>query len=127
VWLKNINLQYYRFRPDEALTLRGELELLLTAELHCLSGFRERSLAALDKAEEPAVLRPFRAFRAKLGPVGAAKALHALAPTFFPMWDNDIARGYGFSTEGAGYFQFMLLAKQQLVGLPADLIPAFPW
>ena len=61
--------------------------------------------------------------RAKLGPVGAAKALHALAPTFFPMWDNEIARGYGVSTEG-GYFQFMLLAKRQLVGLPADLIPS---
>lgn len=91
-------------------------------EVHSLSGFRERSLTTLDKADEPAVLRLFGAFRAKLGPVGAAKALHALAPTFFPMWDNEIARGYGVSTEG-GYFQFMLIAKQQLVGLPADLIP----
>ena len=122
IWLKNINLQYYRFRPEKARTLRAELEPLLTAELHSLSGFRERSLATLDKADETAVLRLFGAFRAKLGPVGAAKALHALAPTFFPMWDNEIARGYGFSTEG-GYFQFMLLAKQQLVGLPANLIP----
>jgi hypothetical protein len=121
-WLRNINLQYYRFRPEKARTLRGELEPLLTVEVHSLSGFRERSLTTLDKADEPAVLRLFGAFRAKLGPVGAAKALHALAPTFFPMWDNEIARGYGVSTEG-GYFQFMLIAKQQLVGLPADLIP----
>jgi len=121
-WLKNINQQYYRFRPDEARALRSELEPLLTVELQTLSGFCERSLTTLDKADEPAVPRLFGVFRAKLGPVGTAKALHALAPTFFPMWDNEIARGYGVSTEG-GYFQFMLLAKQQLVGLPADLIP----
>ena len=121
-WLKNINLQFYRFRPEKARSLRAELEPLLTAELLSLSGFRERSLTTLDKADESAVLRLFGAFRAMLGPVGAAKALHALAPTFFPMWDNDIARGYGVSTEG-GYFQFMLLAMRQLVGLPADLIP----
>lgn len=94
----------------------------MTIELQTLSGFRERSLATLDKVDEPEVRRLFGAFRAKLGPVGAAKGLHALAPTFFPMWDNDIARGYGVSTEG-GYFQFMLLAKQRLMGLPADLIP----
>ena len=42
------------------------------------------------------------------------------------MWDNNIACGYGFSAEGSGYFQFMLLAKQQLIGLPADLIPGLP-
>jgi hypothetical protein len=123
VWSKNINLQYYWFRPEKARTLRAELEPLLTAELHSLSGFRERSIGTLDKADEPAVLRLFGALRAMLGPVGAAKALHALAPTFFPMWDNEIARGYGFSVEDSGYVQFMLLAKQQLVGLPADLIP----
>lgn len=123
VWLKNINLQYYRFRPEKARTLRSQLEPLLTAELHSLSGFRERLLTTLDKVDEPGVIRLFGAFRAMLGPVGTAKALHALAPTFFPMWDNDIACGYGLSAESSGYFQFMMLAKQQLKGLPADLIP----
>jgi hypothetical protein len=122
-WLKNINLQYYRFRPEKARTLRSGLEPLLTAELSCVSGFRERLLTTLDKADEPGVLRLFGAFRVMLGPVGTAKALHVLAPTFFPMWDNDIASGYGFSAEASGYFQFMLLAKNQLMGLPADLIP----
>jgi hypothetical protein len=123
VWLKNINQQYYRFRPEKARTLRTELEPLLAAELHTLLGFRERLVTTLDKADEPAVVRLFGAFRVLLGPVGTAKALHALAPTFFPMWDNDIARGYGLSAESSGYFQFMLLAQQQLVSLPADLIP----
>jgi hypothetical protein len=121
-WLKSINQQYYRFRPDETRTLRAELEPLLAAELRSLLGFRERLVTMLDKADEPAVVRLFGALRAKLGPVGAAKALHALVPTFFPMWDNNIARGYGVSTE-SGYFQFMLLAKQPLVGLPTNLIP----
>jgi hypothetical protein len=122
-WLKNINLQFYRFRLEKARSLRAELEPLLTAELDSLSGFRQRLLTTLEKADEPEVLRLFGAFRAKLGPIGTAKALHALAPTFFPMWDNDIACGYGLSAESSGYFQFMMLAKQQLIGLPADLIP----
>lgn len=121
-WLTNINQQYYRFRPEKARTLRADLELLLTAELRAISEFRERSLASLEKADESEVLRLFRLFRTELGPVGAAKALHALAPTSFPMWDNDIAQGYRVSTED-GYFQFILLGKQQLMGVPLDLIP----
>src|SRR5438309_8761466 len=59
VWLKNINMQYYRFRPEKAQTLRSGLEALLTAELSCLSGFRERSLETLNKADEAEVLRLF--------------------------------------------------------------------
>jgi hypothetical protein len=27
-------------------------------------------------------------------PVAVSKALHLLAPSFFPMWDNDISRAY---------------------------------
>jgi hypothetical protein len=56
-WLKSINQQYYRFRPDEARTLRTELEQLLAAELHPLLGFRERLVTMLDKADEPAVVQ----------------------------------------------------------------------
>src|SRR5438552_16323356 len=55
VWLKNINLQYYGFRPEEARVLRAELEPLLTIELQTLSEFRERSTATFDKADESEV------------------------------------------------------------------------
>jgi hypothetical protein len=116
-WLKNINQQYYRFRPDEARNLRGELEPLIAAECKTLLEFRAHALSTLTRTDEPAVLRMFELFRSKLGPVGAAKALRVLAPAFFPLWDT--ATAYGVSTEH-GYFQFMLLTKQQVASLPKD-------
>jgi hypothetical protein len=36
----------------------------------------------------------FQDFEVILGPVGAAKALHLLAPAFFPLWDRAIAVEY---------------------------------
>jgi hypothetical protein len=55
----------------------------------------------------------FGLFRAECGPVGAGKALHVLAPNFFPLWDNAIAESYGVATE-TGYFQFINIVKQQV-------------
>lgn len=116
-WLKNINQQYFRFRPDEARNLQNELEPLIAAECKTLLELRTRSLSTLTSADEPGVLKLFGVFRSKLGPVGAAKALHVLTPTFFPLWDNAIATAYGVSTE-SGYFPFMLLTQQQIASLP---------
>lgn len=120
-WLKNLNRQFYRFNPDKAVNLREELEPLIAADLTTLLGFRSRSIATLTRAaDEPTVHRLFNRFRPKLGPVGTGKALHVLAPNFFPLWDNAIASDYGVSTDD-GYFQFMILVKQQVVSLPDEL------
>jgi hypothetical protein len=54
-----------------------------------------------------------------LGPVGAAKALHLLAPAFFPLWDRRIAKAYGVALDGPGtktdhYWHFALvIARKQ--------------
>ena len=37
----------------------------------------------------------YRDFLATLLPVGTAKALHVLAPAFFPIWDTAIASKFG--------------------------------
>jgi hypothetical protein len=66
------------------------------------------TLHALD------ALRLFGLFRTECGPVRAGKALHVLAPNFFPLWDNAIADGYGVATE-TGYFQFINIVKQQVL------------
>jgi hypothetical protein len=57
-----------------------------------------------------------------LGPVGAAKALHLLAPRFFPLWDRAIARAFGFrlgkvGSNGPRYWSFMLDVKRQCLKL----------
>jgi hypothetical protein len=45
-----------------------------------------------------------------------------LAPNFFPLWDSTIASDfYAVSKDAAGYFQFMVLVKQQIANLPDEL------
>lgn len=120
-WLKDINLQYYRFRPAKSRTLREDLKPLIAEELETLLSFRERCITTLTAEDRAAVSHVFEMFRDRLGPVGAAKALHVLAPTFLPLWDNSMASAYGISTEH-GYFQFMLIRREQVISLP----PEFP-
>jgi len=48
-------------------------------------------------------------------PVAVAKALHLLAPTFFPLWDERIAKKYGCyynSCPAKEYIRFMKLMKR---------------
>lgn len=76
-------------------------------------------LPALEEARDV-----FAAFDEKLGPVGAAKALHLLAPRFFPLWDTKIAKEYlGGGMKKAGknadrYLRFMELVQGQCERLP---------
>lgn len=118
-WLKDLNRQYFRFRPEEAATLVERLKPILKQEIDRFVKFRERSITTLTKADEGEVLRLFGLLRGECGPVGAGKALHVLAPNFFPLWDNAIAYGYDVATE-TGYFQFMRLVREQVVDLPVE-------
>jgi hypothetical protein len=121
-WLKDLNRQYYRFRPEEAATLVERLKPIVREELDTFLKFRERSVKTLARSDETEVLRLFGLFRAECGPVGAGKALHVLAPNFFPLWDNAIADAYGVATE-TGYFQFLNIVKQQVLNLPEEIAP----
>jgi len=119
-WLGNINMQYYRFRPVKRKSLQGDLERLIARQLEILLAFRLRNIASLTEADGPDVSQLFGVLREKLGPVGAAKALHVLAPNMFPLWDSAIAQAAGVSKE-RGYFQFMQIRREQVVSLPSGL------
>jgi hypothetical protein len=121
-WLQDLNRQYYRFRPEEAATLVERLKPILREELSTFLKFRERSIATLTNPDKTEVLRLFDLLRAECGPVGAGKALHVLAPNFFPLWDNPIAESYGVATE-TGYFQFINIVKQQVVNVTEEIAP----
>jgi hypothetical protein len=123
-WVKDLNREYYRWNPEKRLNLREILEPLITAEMTTLLGFRSRSIVTLTRADEPIVRRLFDRLRPVLGPVGTGKALHVLAPNFFPLWDSTIASDfYGVSKDATGYYQFMMLVKQQVAHLPNELRP----
>lgn len=57
-----------------------------------------------------------------LGPGGAAKCLHLLAPRFFPLWDRAIAEAYGCALKARGqnlnnYRRFLETTRDQVLQL----------
>jgi hypothetical protein len=59
-------------------------------------------------------------------PVGVAKALHLLAPSFFPLWDAAIAKAYGFSygsKPAQRYVAFMRASKLTVASLWRTIEP----
>ncbi|MBA7606945.1 hypothetical protein ES703_14097 [subsurface metagenome] len=91
-----------------------ELEKCLANNLKAIKGFKEREIFSFSSADEDVTkalfdefleaLKGVREAKAIRTPVGVTKALHLLAPKFFPMWDDQIAkdyRCYWYSSEGA--------------------------
>jgi hypothetical protein len=113
-FLKGWNRTYYRFHPAKKLSLESELEQLVASHLRTILGFRARSISSLESTDRGTILDLVSAFEGKLGPVGCAKSLNLLAPSFFPLWDNPIADAYGVAVGRNGYLLFMLISKYQV-------------
>ena len=93
VLLLSWNASFYRPRPRLIQTLVADLDLLIAEHEVALERYRTLDLRDADLALEHKTLNAlYRAFVAVLWPVGTAKALHVLAPGFFPLWDRPIAQ-----------------------------------
>jgi hypothetical protein len=96
VLLMSWNAAFFRFRPGPIRTLAADLDRLISAHADDLVAFAGRSIVTYRDAEEAAAVeRLYGDFVALLWPVGTAKALHVLAPGFFPIWDSRIADRLG--------------------------------
>lgn len=88
---------FYRFGKFEIEALRA----CIGANLQSIEMFHTRSIATLDESDKDGIRHLFEAFLDALrggkrrSPVAVAKTLHLFAPDFFPLWDTDIAIGYG--------------------------------
>jgi len=116
VLLQSWNLGYYRragHRFDEAhYEAIGEL---LKSNQDDLDRLRERSIETLADGDRPMVERLFDRAVAVLGPVGSAKALHLLAPRWFPIFDNYILKAFQvWGRDGRAYWRFMTAIKAQV-------------
>ena len=116
--LQTWNVAYYRYRPKLLGTLPQDLAKLQTRHERELELFRVRSIEDFEREDRKMVLKVFNSFDRVLGPVGTAKALHLLAPEFFPLWDAKIARAYGLGQpkpgrNGQRYVRFMELMQGQ--------------
>jgi hypothetical protein len=126
VLLQTCNRAFYRFTPFDTQHFLG-LERLVNVNQQELADFRTRSIERFSEEDGTTVRRLFGSFEEVLGPVGAAKCLHLLAPRFFPLWDRAIAKAYGIPLRARGknaerYLRFMEAAKQQCEAMPDERV-----
>lgn len=123
VLLQTWNKNFYRFKRTTFDAQHFDaIEALLTRHRESLAAFRSRKIEDLDVSQQTTVVALFTEFESKLGPVGAAKTLHLLAPWLFPLWDVAIAKAHGLALKRIGangdrYWQFMVISKQQCIDL----------
>jgi hypothetical protein len=104
-FLLNWNWSFYR---SEQYIAYLKIERCIRDNFGKLTSYRGRTIGSFDSAdevEETEIRLLFKAFldatvsvrNDARSPVSAAKALHILAPEFFPAWDNEIAYAYDCS------------------------------
>jgi hypothetical protein len=113
--------QYRKFDSDHF----ADIDSLLVKHRTSLAKYRTQAIDQLTGEVSAAIATLFHDFESVLGPVGAAKALHLLAPSFFPLWDRAIAKAYGLSlgragTNGPRYWRFMEIARHQCCELSLE-------
>jgi hypothetical protein len=102
VLLLTWNQAFYRYGIFDF----DKLEECITENLQKIEDFRNRDISSLSNSDEDDIKDLFNKFlealqiesgkmQGRKSPVAVAKALHLLAPKFFPLWDDKIARAYG--------------------------------
>ena len=120
----------------------NKLETSLRRWRQELNQFRGRTIKSLNEKDEKTINAIFenllRALisegkngKLRKSPVAVAKALHLLAPDFFPLWDNEIAIGYkchwiGSEKASEKYIQFCWASKRFVEYLRQLHIPKDP-
>jgi len=122
VLLLTWNQAFYRYGSFDF----DELEKCIASNLRVLGSYRHRAITTYAAADDAAITALFEQFlvalqitggsvRGRRSPVGTAKALHLLAPNFFPIWDAEIARAYDCyyaSQPAERYLQFLRKIRQ---------------
>lgn len=124
VLLQTWNKAYYQFRKFDNSHF-ASIEDLLVKHESTLTVCRTRDINDFGPRDKPMVTNLFQAFENVLGPVGAAKALHLLAPGLFPIWDRTIAESYDLKLGVRGsnaqrYWRFILIAQKQCSDLKRE-------
>lgn len=102
VLLLTWNQAFYRYGRFDF----DKLEYVITKWKVEFNDLRQRNIDSLKPGDENSIRTLFSELldalqiaegknRGNKSPVAVAKALHLLAPDFFPLWDNDMAKAYG--------------------------------
>jgi hypothetical protein len=119
--LQTWNQSYYRYHKFDG-THFAEIERIIEEHPEVITDLRQRQIGSLKASDEPQIVSVFTDFEEVLGPVGAAKCLHLLAPDFFPLWDRAIAKAYGVylgprGKNGKKYYGFTEATRTQVLRL----------
>jgi hypothetical protein len=114
--------QYHKFDNSQL----NRVKALLSDHKDEIEEYRRKDIKNLSDGEMPKILPLFDAFEAVLGPVGAAKALHLLAPMLLPLWDRAIAKAHGLplgksGTNGSRYWKFIQISRDQCRSLASKV------
>jgi hypothetical protein len=96
-----------------------KLDESITRSRASLMSFRARKIESFNPQDEVEITRLFSDFRSLVGPTGAAKALHVLAPSFFVPWDSAMRNRYWVGSEADGYLAFMRTRQAHCAALSA--------
>jgi len=121
VLLLTWNQAFYRYGNFDF----DKLERYIDINFKELENFRKRRITSLLESDEKDITDLFREFlealqidsgiiQGRTSPVAVSKALHLLAPDFFPIWDQKIAKAYGYNyykNPEKKYFSFCRIIK----------------
>lgn len=121
VLLLTWNQAFYRYGNFDF----DKLERCIDINFKELENFRKRHITSLLESDEKNITDLFKEFlealqidlgkiRGRTSPVAVSKALHLLAPDFFPIWDQKIAKAYGYNyykNSEKKYFSFCRIIK----------------
>ena len=121
VLLLTWNQAFYRYGNFDF----DKLERCIDINFKKLETFRKRSITSLLESDEKNITDLFKKFlealqidsgkiQGRTSPVAVSKALHILAPDFFPIWDQKIAKAYGYNyhkNPEKQYFSFCRIIK----------------
>jgi hypothetical protein len=116
VLLQTWNRRYYQKGRRFDNRHFKDVDALIEQNLDELLRYRARSILQFGASDANSITILYGRFKNVLGPVGAAKCLHLLAPNFFPIWDNKIATAYRLHLQTGtdeDYVRFMEIVQKQ--------------
>jgi len=121
VLLLTWNRAFYRYGNLDF----DRLEKTIRENMPTLTRYRRRDISIFNENDEADIIKLFNKFldtlqlssgkkKGRKSPVSTSKAIHMLAPSFFPLWDNKIAKAYGCNytkNPTKQYIRFMWIMK----------------
>ena len=133
VLLLTWNQAFYRYGSFDF----AKLENCIARNMPALKAFRKRNILDYKAEDDVRIQKLFAGFLAALAiaegkrvgaqsAVAVAKAMHLLAPAFFPLWDKEIANAYkcDYAVEPAAqYLAFLRIAQGMARSLALSDVP----